>query len=94
MGDSDHATNRAHCPGGMVFHVLNHANARASIFAKDEDYAAFEPVMKEKLEKKPMRIPGFPWPERDGELASRAAGTMAVAGEPGAAGPGARVGSD
>ena len=51
-------------------------------FAKDEDYAAFEQVMKETLEKKPMRILGYlimpthwhliPWPERDGEWPSRA----------------------
>ena len=45
-------------PGGMVFHVLNRANARARIFGKDADYAAFEKVMKETLEKKPMRILG------------------------------------
>lgn len=64
----------------MVFHVLNRANARARIFEKDEDYAAFERVMKETLERKPMRILGYLimpthwhlvlWPECDGELAA------------------------
>ena len=67
-------------PGGMVFHVLNRANARARIFGKDADYAAFERVMKETLAKKPMRILGYLimpnhwhlvlWPEQDGDLAT------------------------
>src|SRR5208283_3476877 len=67
-------------PGGMVFHVLNRANARARIFAKDGDYAAFELVLCETLAKKPMRILGYLvmpnhwhlvlWPEHDGELAA------------------------
>ena len=66
-------------PGGMVFHVLNRANAGARIFGKEADYAAFERVMKETLAKKPMRILGYLimpnhwhlvlWPEHDGELA-------------------------
>ncbi len=34
-------------PGGMIFHVLNRANARARIFAKYADYAAFERVIRE-----------------------------------------------
>jgi len=59
--------------------VLNRANARARIFAGDADYAAFERVMAETLEKKPMRILGYLimpnhwhlvlWPEHDGDLA-------------------------
>jgi putative transposase len=63
----------------MVFHVLNRANARARIFAKEADYAAFERVMKETLERGAMRILGYLimpshwhlvlWPERDGDLA-------------------------
>jgi putative transposase len=66
-------------PGGMVFHVLNRANAQARIFAEDADYAAFERVMQQTLAKKPMRILGYLimpnhwhlvlWPERDGDLA-------------------------
>ncbi|MCC6126360.1 MAG: transposase [Pirellulales bacterium] len=67
-------------PGGMVFHVLNRANARARIFAKEADYAAFEQVMKETLSRMPMRILGYLimpnhwhlvlWPENDGELSA------------------------
>jgi putative transposase len=63
----------------VVFHVLSRANARARIFAKDADYAAFERVMKETSAKKPMRILGYLmmpnhwhlvlWPEHDGDLA-------------------------
>jgi putative transposase len=66
-------------PGGMIFHVLNRANARARIFAKESDYAAFERVMHETLIRKPMRILGYLimpnhwhlvlWPEDDGDLA-------------------------
>jgi len=66
-------------PGGMVFHVINRANARARIFSKEADFAAFERVMQETLEKKPMRVLGYLimpnhwhlvlWPERDADLA-------------------------
>jgi putative transposase len=62
----------------MVFHVLNRANARARIFGKEGDYAAFERVMFETLKRMPMRILGYLimpnhwhmvlWPEHDGEL--------------------------
>ncbi len=43
----------------MVFHVLNRANARARIFAKHADYAAFERVMRETSARKPMRVLGY-----------------------------------
>jgi len=62
----------------MVFHVLNRANARACIFDKQADYAAFESVMKETLLRTPMRILAYCvmpnhwhlvlWPEHDGAL--------------------------
>jgi len=65
-------------PGGTIFHVLNRANAKAKIFSKEADYAAFERVMCDTLAKKPMRILGYLimpnhwhlvlWPERDDEL--------------------------
>ncbi len=80
MVDWDHASNSAHSSWGMVFHVLNRANARRRIFAKEADYAAFERVMRETLARKPMRILGYLimpnhghlvlWPEHDGELAA------------------------
>ena len=31
----------------MIYHVLNRANTRMTIFKKDEDYAAFEVVLQE-----------------------------------------------
>ena len=33
--------------GGVVYHVLNRANARMTIFEKDEDYEAFERIVEE-----------------------------------------------
>ena len=47
-------------PGGVVFHVLNRANARATIFEDDDDLMAFERVETE-------APPLSPWPvERPG----------------------------
>ncbi|MFN0052901.1 MAG: transposase [Planctomycetales bacterium] len=43
-------------PGGMVFHVLNRGVGRQQLFAKAEDYAAFEEIIAETLQKCPMRI--------------------------------------
>ena len=64
--------------GGMVFHVLNRANARATIFGKPEDYAAFERVLSEALDRVDMRVLSYClmpnhwhlvlWPRRDGDL--------------------------
>ena len=64
--------------GGMVFHVLNRANARATIFEKPEDYAAFERVLQEALNRVDMRVLSYClmpnhwhlvlWPRRDGDL--------------------------
>lgn len=41
------------CPAGMVFHVLNRANARRTIFFDDADYAAFERVLAEAVSRVP-----------------------------------------
>jgi putative transposase len=46
-------------PGGMVFHVLNRGVGRRRLFDKDADYAAFEALLEETLEKCPMRICGY-----------------------------------
>ncbi len=66
-------------PGGMVFHVLNRGVGRQRLFEKPADYAAFEDVMTETLEKVPIRICSYClmpnhwhlvlWPEEDGQLA-------------------------
>jgi len=64
--------------GGLVYHVLNRAVARARIFDKSQDYAAFERVLKEAKAWLPMRLLGYcsmpnhwhlvVWPFQDGDL--------------------------
>ena len=43
-------------PGGIVYHVLNRANGRLKIFKKDQDFIAFENVLKLAFERVPIRI--------------------------------------
>ena len=67
-------------PGGMVYHVLNRGVGRQRLFDKPADYAAFEEIIAETLDKVSMRICSYclmpnhwhfvVWPERDGELAA------------------------
>ena len=64
--------------GGLIYHVLNRANARMTIFAADEDYAAFERVLAEAVERTGTRLLAYSvmpnhwhlvvWPREDGEL--------------------------
>ncbi len=64
--------------GGYVYHVLNRGNARARIFDDDGDYAAFENVLREAVDRSAMRLLAYclmpnhwhmvVWPERDGDL--------------------------
>ena len=44
------------CPAGEVFHVLNRAVARLTIFEKPEDYAAFMRVVEETWEIVPLPV--------------------------------------
>ena len=65
-------------PGGVIFHVLNRGNARGDIFAKEKDFAAFEAILAEALQRYRVRLLGYclmhnHWhlvllPETDGEL--------------------------
>ena len=67
-----------HAPGGLIYHVLNRAVARLPLFEKPADYAAFERVLCETLERFPMRILAYVvmpnhwhfvlWPLEDGDL--------------------------
>jgi putative transposase len=41
---------------GYVYHVLNRAVGRATIFAKSADYAAFEQVLRQAWERMAMRL--------------------------------------
>jgi putative transposase len=62
----------------MIFHVLNRGVGRIRLFLRDADFEAFERVMAQTLETRPMRILAYcllsnhwhmvPWPERDGDL--------------------------
>jgi putative transposase len=64
--------------GGFVFHALNRAVGRATLFDKDGDYSAFVKVLGEAQEEIPLRLLAFclmpnhwhlvVWPEQDGEL--------------------------
>jgi len=63
---------------GVVFHVLNRAVGRATIFENEGDYAAFEKVLAEVAAKIPMRLLSYVlmpnhwhlvvWPTADGQL--------------------------
>lgn len=65
---------------GYVYHVLNRANARMTIFEKDEDYEAFERVLAEAVERTKTRLLAYclmpnhwhlmVWPQSDGELSA------------------------
>ena len=63
---------------GFIYHVLNRANARMTIFESDEDYAAFERILSEAVERFEMRLLSYclmpnHWhlvvhPDEDGQL--------------------------
>src|SRR5271166_2370041 len=65
---------------GYVYHVLNRAVGRSSLFAQPGDYAAFEKVVHQAWERSAMRLlhyVGMPnhwhlvvWPRNDGELST------------------------
>jgi putative transposase len=64
----------------MVFHVLNRGVGRMELFSKEKDSAAFEALLEQTRESRPMRICAYClmpnhwhfvlWPEHDGELAA------------------------
>jgi len=66
--------------GGYVYHVLNRANARMSIFAGEGDFAAFEHVLLQAVQRTQTRLLAYclmpnhwhlvVWPRKDGELSS------------------------
>jgi putative transposase len=65
-------------PGGRAYHVLNRGNGRRTLFRKEADYAAFERILEQAVERLPMRVLGWClmpnhwhlvlWPESDGQL--------------------------
>jgi putative transposase len=64
--------------GGLIYHVLNRANARMTIFKKAADYEAFEGILEEAVERTHTRLLAYcvlpnhwhlvVWPREDGEL--------------------------
>src|SRR5262249_37859762 len=64
--------------GGYVYHVLNRAVGRATVFGKTRDYAAFEKVLRQAYDWLPMRLLAYcampnhwhlvVWPQQDGDL--------------------------
>ena len=64
--------------GGLIYHVLNRANARMMIFDKDEDFEAFERTLIEAVAKFNMRLLSYclmgnhwhlvVWPRKDEDL--------------------------
>ena len=67
-------------PGGFIFHVLNRAQDKRTIFHQDRDYLAFERVLAEVEERIPMRVLAWClmpnhwhlllWPREDGDLSA------------------------
>lgn len=66
--------------GGIVYHVLNRANARMDLFKTEDDYLQFEQVLIAAHDRVPMRTLGYCvmpnhwhlvlWPRRDGDLSA------------------------
>jgi putative transposase len=64
--------------GGLVYHVLNRANARMTIFEDEGDYEAYERILQEAVDRTEMRVLAYcvmpnhwhlvVWPREDGEL--------------------------
>lgn len=64
--------------GGYIYHILNRANARSTIFTSDREYQDFEDIFFEAIEKFKMRVVAYVlmpnhfhlvlYPEIDGEI--------------------------
>ena len=64
--------------GGYVYHALNRANGRMTIFEDEGDYAAFEEVLVQAVERSKTRLLAYclmpnhwhliVWPKKEGEL--------------------------
>jgi putative transposase len=65
-------------PGGIVYHALNRANGRVTLFTKPQDYDAFLAIVRDTLAVVPTRLLAYIvmpnhfhlalWPRADGEL--------------------------
>jgi putative transposase len=71
---------RRQSPGGIVYHVLNRANAKQNIFQGLSDYMVFEKILAQGLKKIPMRLTAYClmsnhwhlllWPYNEGDLST------------------------
>jgi putative transposase len=71
--------------GGRIYHVLNRANAGITILSQPQDYAAFQRVLEESVQRTKTRLLAYCiisthwqmvlWPQEDGEL-SRFTGSL------------------
>jgi putative transposase len=65
-------------PGGYIYHVINHANGKLSLFHKPKDFIAFQNVLLEAVKRRPLRILDWVfmrnhwhfvvWPEHDDDV--------------------------
>jgi putative transposase len=65
---------------GYVYHLLNRAVGRATLYNKQADYAAFEKVLRQAWERSAMRLLAYVilpnhwhlvvWPQHAGELST------------------------
>ena len=70
--------------GGLVYHVLNRANARMQIFDHEKDYDAFERILDEAVKRVRVRLLAYcvtlnhwylvVWPRKSGDLLFRPQG--------------------
>ena len=70
--------------GGLIYHVLNRANAQMTIFEHDGDYEAFEQVLEEAVDRTGTRLLAYcvmpnhwhliVWPRQNGESRGSLAG--------------------
>jgi putative transposase len=68
------------CPGGFVYHLLNRSNGRVRMFHKEEDFAAFERILAEGVQRYSIRLAGYclmsnhwhllVWPRGDDEVSA------------------------
>ncbi len=66
--------------GGLVYHVLNRANARMRIFDKAADYEAFERILEQGVSRTKIRLLAYcvmpnhwhlvVWPRQSGDLSA------------------------
>ena len=66
------------CDAGYVYHVLNRSVARATLFAKPDDFAAFEKILRQAWDRFGMRLLSYAimsnhwhlvlWPGKDGQM--------------------------